>query len=226
MGLFANMHAKIMRKLIIVVTAALVLASTFSTARCSRKRTAGGPVIKGVSVEGVSHFSEKKIKGLMRTKESKFLRTKRFRESTLESDLRSIVAFYERNGFLNAQAEIDSLTYDDNRENIWIEVRVTEGAQTVIGSISLLGNSQITDDVLRKALTIKVGQPLNRPKVGSNNYNLYTVYADRGYVFASITHEIEGENAALDFLGLLLAPIYWMVDMGKVNVGLIYAIEM
>ncbi len=151
-------------------------------------------MIKEVRVEGVTHFSEKKIKGLMRTKESKFLRTKRFRESMLESDLNSIVAFYERNGFLNAQAEIADLTYDDNRERVWVLVRVTEGAQTLVGSISLLGNNYIKDDVLGKSLTVKVGQPLNRLKVRDDKYSLYAVYADKGFVFASITHEIEGEN--------------------------------
>jgi outer membrane protein insertion porin family len=188
------MHTKIMRTLIAAATVAVILATSVSTGECARRRTARGPVIKEISIEGVSRFSEKKIKGLMRTRQSRFLRTERYRESTLEADLVSIVAFYRRNGFLNAEAKVDEVVYDDNRENVWIHLRVTEGEQTLIGNITLTGNRHLEDNLLKTALTIKVGKPLNTLKVSDDQYNLYALYADRGFVFASIMHQIEGED--------------------------------
>ena len=200
------MHTEIMKTLIAAVTAAVILASCVSIGHCSRRRTARAPIIKEVSIEGVTHFSEKKIKGLMRTRKSRFLRTKRYRESTLEGDIQSIEAFYRRNGFLNARAAIDEVVYDDDREHVWIRLRVSEGEQTVIGSIALDGNRHLSDDLLRSALVLKVGKPLNKLKVSDDKYSLYALYADRGFVFASIMHRIDGQDGE--------AAIRYMIEEG------------
>jgi len=85
----------------------LLVLSCASGADYSRQRRRGGPVVSGIRIVGASHFSDKDIKGVMRTEESKFLRTKHLRESTLESDLISIKAFYSRNGFLKTEVSAD-----------------------------------------------------------------------------------------------------------------------
>ena len=110
-----------MRTLISSVIVILVLGSCVSCVEGSRRRGPGGPIVKEIRVRGADHFSEKEIKNLMRTEQSKFLRTKRLRESTLESDLFSIVAFYKRNGFLEVQVSHE-LRHDEVKENVWIDL--------------------------------------------------------------------------------------------------------
>jgi outer membrane protein insertion porin family len=199
-----------MRTLVSIFIAA-VLALTVSYAEAQRRRGPGGPAVKDISILGAVSYSEKKIKGLMRTKESKFLRTKRLRESALESDLVSIAAFYRRNGFLDA-AVTDQLRYDDDKQNVWITILIQEGAQTLIKDLILTGNKQVPHAVLSKDLALKVGKPMDQRKISEDKYKLYSLYADRGFVYASVEHEVaiadgeatitydirEGEPAGID----------------------------
>ncbi len=168
-------------------------------------------MIKDISIVGVVSFSEKKIKGLMRTKESKFLRTKRLRESALESDLVSIAAFYRRNGFLDAAVK-DELRYDDDKENVWVTMLIQEGAQTLVKDLIVKGNNNISYAVLSEDLALKAGKPMDQRKISEDKYKIYSLYADRGYVYASVEHEVaiadgeatvtydirEGEPAGID----------------------------
>jgi outer membrane protein insertion porin family len=189
-----------MRTLISSVIVILVLGFCVSCTEGSRRRGPGGPIVKEIRVTGADHFSGKKIKNLMRTKQSKFLRTKRLRESTLESDLFSIAAFYRRNGFLEAQVSHE-LTHDEVMENVWIQIVVQEGDQITVSDVLFEGNDAVPDEALMKIVDIRAGQPLNEKQVGDDAYKIYIYYADRGYVFGSISHEtdITGVEATVKY---------------------------
>jgi outer membrane protein insertion porin family len=181
-----------MKPLIVILTAIVVFTACLPGMSSARRRT-GGPEIKTIRVVGARSFSEKKIRGLMRTKESKFLRTRRYRESTLESDVNSIVAFYRRNGFIDASVS-HNVTYDTDRESVWIEIAIDEGAQTRIGAVVFDGNMQVSGKTLRGVVKTKAGAPLDERKVGEDKYRIYAAYADKGFVFANIDHRIKDEN--------------------------------
>jgi outer membrane protein insertion porin family len=188
------MRGETMKTLILTVTAVVLWTLYPLSSECGRTRRAGGPAIREIRVVGTAHYSQKKIKSLMRTKESKFLRTRRLRESTLEADLVSIVAFYRRNGFLNATASIDELRHDEERGNVWIRIKVHEGQQTTVADVILEGNNYVASETLSRMLSIKVGEPLNEALIGQDKYNIYSYYADMGFVFASVSHQTEGED--------------------------------
>jgi outer membrane protein insertion porin family len=181
-----------MKTLVTVIAAAMILTLCLP-GTSSGRRTTGGPEIKAIRIVGVRHFGEKKIRGLMRTKESKFLRTKRYKESTLETDVNSIVAFYRRNGFIDASVSYH-VTFDNDRESVRIEIVIDEGPQTLIGAVIFEGNVQVPEEELAKAVTTQAGKPLDERKVGEDKYLIYTAYADRGFVFADVDHRIEGED--------------------------------
>jgi outer membrane protein insertion porin family len=185
------MRVNMKEKLLVAIVIAAVLLPAVSQGQSTRRRGASGPAVRGITIEGNSYFSDKRIKSVMRTEESKFLRTHRLRESTLESDLLSIQALYTRNGFLQAAAEIDTLAYDRNRENVRIRIRITEGPQTKIGEVLIEGNRSIPTDKLMRVVKIKAGQPLDMQKVNEETYNLYSAYADQGYVFASVSDDVD-----------------------------------
>ncbi len=185
-----------MKKFIILLIAILILTAFPIGSEAARKRLPGGPAVRKIHIVDLQRYSEKKIKSLMRTKESRFLRTKHYRESTLESDLVSIVAFYRNNGFLKAQAVVDTIVFDDNHENVWITIRVNEGEQTIVGKIEFVGNLALSDADLRHLIALKAGEPLDERKIAADKYAIYAKYADIGYVYATISHKISGSNGA------------------------------
>jgi outer membrane protein insertion porin family len=188
------MRLEMKRNVVIATLLVVVLLPAISGAQNARRRDASGPAVRGVSIVGNSFFSDKRIKGVMRTEASKFLRTRRLRESTLENDLYSIEALYTRNGFLKATAVVDTLIYDEDRENVRIEIRVTEGTQTTIGKVLIQGNSAIETGKLLKVIQLKVGRPVDQHKVDEDTYRLYSYYADVGYVFATVSSEVAGTD--------------------------------
>jgi outer membrane protein insertion porin family len=196
-----------MRHIAGIIGTVFLAALLCSAAQAARQRSPGGPIVKEIGITGAMYFSEKRLKGIMRTKESRFLRTKRLRESMLESDLVSIVAFYRRHGFLRAEARIDEITYDDDKEHAWIRILVREGLQTMVGDILLEGNVHIGSALLQRVLTVKVDAPLDESKLEADKYNLYIYYADRGFVFASISHRLSHRNGQ--------ATVYYIIDEGE-----------
>ncbi len=189
------------RNLVVATLLVLVLVPSVSLAQGARRRAASGPIVRKISVTGNSFFSDKQIKKVMRTEESKFLRTRRLRESTLETDLLSIEALYTKHGFLQAQAVRDTLVYDSDHENVSIRIGITEGVQTIVEEVLLEGNTAIKEKKLRGLLKTKAGQPLNERLVNDDKYRLYSQYADEGFVFASISSEVSGADgkAAVTF---------------------------
>lgn len=190
------MPLKMQQKPLIIILLALVLLPAVSYGQSDRRRGAAGPAVRKITVEGNSHFSDKRIKQVMRTEESRFLRTRRLRQSTLEADLLRIEALYTREGFRRASAVIDTLIYDENRENVRIGIGVDEGLQTLIGEVLIRGNRAVEEERLFRVLTLKAGGPLDERKVDEETYRLYSYYADRGYVFASVTADVEDADGA------------------------------
>lgn len=168
----------------------LLLVPSVSTAQGDRRRGASGPIVREISITGNSYFSDKRIKSVMRTEECKFLRTRRLRESTLETDLLSIEALYTRHGFLEAEAFADTLIYDNNHESVRIRIAVKEGVQTIVEAVLVEGNTAIKEKKLLDLLKVKEGKPLDKRMVDEDTYRLYSHYADAGFVFASISHEM------------------------------------
>jgi outer membrane protein insertion porin family len=206
------MRVKMKPRLLIATLIALVLLPAVSEGQASRRRGASGPAVRDIAIEGNSYFSDKRIKSVMRTEESKFLRTRRLRESTLEADLLSIQALYTRSGFLQASAVIDTLAYDSDRENVRIGILVTEGSQTKIGEVLIEGNLAIQSAKLLRVVKLKAGQPLDMQKVDEETYRLYSSYADQGYVFASVSADVRGTDGRA-------TVVFTVVEGGKAAIG-------
>ena len=186
----ADKHRNAMKKSALLILFALgigasVVLASFHDAECARKRPKGGPVVKAIEIEGNSYFKDKQIKAVMRTKQSKWLRPKRLRESALETDLTAIDALYKRNGFLTDSVSVER-KYDTAKNNVWLTVRIIEGPRTFVKAVEISGNAHVTTADLKKFLIVKEGKPFDERGVNEDKYNVYAYYADRGYVFASV----------------------------------------
>lgn len=176
-----------MKRLIqILFLSGALLVSTHGECRDKIER----PLVRQVSIVGVRNFSEKKIRSLMRTQKSGFLRKKHFRESTLEMDLIAIGDFYRSHGFLDAKVEVVEKRFDEEKKNVWLTIRIEEGKRVVVSSIAYDGANRIREEDLRKLVSIKAGDPVSQAKISADEYAIYSRYADKGYVFASISHDL------------------------------------
>lgn len=195
-----------MRNSAIFLAILLIVAFYAPEGHCQRDRRRGGPAVRGITVLGTDHFSQKDVKNIMRTKKSGYFRTKRLRTTTLESDILSIVAFYRRNGFLRASAEVEDIRYDEPRSNVWITIRVEEGEQTNVRSVSFEGYDVMSLPALSKVVGTRPGDPLNENAIARDEYSIYTLYADAGYIYAAISTRLAFGDGKVD--------LTYMVDEG------------
>ena len=206
-----------MRNSAIFLAILLIVAFLAPEGHCQRDRRPGGPAVRDISVLGTEHFSEKNIRKLMRTKESGYFTTKRLRMTTLESDVLSIVAFYRRHGFLQATAEVEDVEYDELRNNVWITIRVNEGKQTTVRRIDFEGCTVMDRERLRRIIGMEAGDPLNQDAIAQDEYNIYTTYADAGYIFAAISTRLAFSEGQVDLTYIIVEgdPAH----IGRINVS-------
>jgi outer membrane protein insertion porin family len=196
-----------MRNSAIFLAILLIVAFAAPEGHCQRDRRRGGPAVRGITVLGTDHFTEKQVKKVMRTSESGYFRTRRLRLTTLESDILSIVAFYRRNGFLRAKAQMEDLRYDEPRSNVWITIRVEEGQQTTVRRVGFEGYSVMQLPALSKIVRTVPGDPLNEDAIARDEYSIYTLYADAGYIYAAISTRLAFGEGKVD--------LTYIIDEGR-----------
>ena len=125
-----------------------------------------------------------------------------FKRELFEKDKKRIIQFYRRNGYRDAQILGDSLSYSEDRERMFIVVRVFEGPQYRIRSITWEGNTVYQEPVLNARLDLFPGEVYNLEKFEQNlrgnedQTDVASLYLDNGYLrfFAEPIEERVGDD--------------------------------
>lgn len=105
-----------------------------------------------------------------------------FSQSILARDIQSIQNLYMNNGFL--QVKVSSNVKDDfegKKGRMQVALTITEGAQTTVGKLSIEGNSALTDDEIRGAVSAAEGQPYSDSTVVNDQTQVLDAYFNRGF---------------------------------------------
>jgi outer membrane protein insertion porin family len=146
-------------------------------------------VIGGVDIQGVFSFSIKKILNLMKTRSKKI-----FKDGIFQSDLMAIQTFYKDNGFMDYQLLSSSVTYNENRTEMFLKISIDEGNKYEIGDVSYSGTFAIDDKHIQKVIKLKKKQLYNQDKIIEIVRDIYSLYSDRGYLNAKIKPEFNKSN--------------------------------
>jgi outer membrane protein insertion porin family len=105
--------------------------------------------VDAVQITGNTAIPRNKILEVMLTKKGWFLDQKLFVEEELRADLVEIRKLYRSQGYLDAEAVIDALTFSDDRSAVIITVAIDEGPQYTVGKITfeqVTGEPGTSDD--------------------------------------------------------------------------------
>ncbi|MBN1465316.1 outer membrane protein assembly factor BamA [candidate division KSB1 bacterium] len=146
---------------------------------------------------GNTAFNDNKLrKQLKEIKEDKWWRSADFDREKYEEDLLKIIEFYNNEGYRDAEIVSDSVYYNDDQDDMFIDITVNEGAQYYFGDISFSGNKVFTDEELAANLRFKKGDVYSKKSLDEASYqHIGGLYYDLGYIFASATPR-ETVNAA------------------------------
>ncbi|MBK5274992.1 MAG: outer membrane protein assembly factor BamA [Desulfuromonadales bacterium] len=147
-------------------------------------------LIRTIAFDGNKSFSNRKLRGVMETKEQWFLSwltsAGTYKEEVLKNDSALIADFYMNNGFVNVKVGEPVVKLTDAKEALEVSVGITEGDQYRIGEIGFKGELLEPAEVLRKKLKGEPGELFSRAVLRTDIFTLTDVYADKGYAFANV----------------------------------------
>ena len=166
--------------------------------------------IKKINILGNEKLSYRMIeKSMKNTKRKKFYRVfkrSKYIPEDFQEDLSSVIEKYKERGYRDARIISDSI-YDENKNEISIEISLAEGEKYSFGKIEYLGNTIYTDQQLNQILKIKEGDTYNGVELEKriadrsdpDANDLSNLYQNNGYLFSSVTPvEVNADGNEID----------------------------
>ncbi|MGB7063244.1 MAG: outer membrane protein assembly factor BamA [Candidatus Zixiibacteriota bacterium] len=159
--------------------------------------------VSSVTFEGNQAFERGRLKRVMLTRPSGFLSRSYYHRHIFEDDLRSLLLFYQQNGYLEVEIADTQVTVDTTGGEVDIRIRLSEGELTSIEGVSIFGNTVFGDSVLLDRIKVKPGDPLKPARIQDASLSILTLYADNGYLEAEMKPDVrinyETHRALVDF---------------------------
>ncbi|MBO4716627.1 MAG: hypothetical protein J5599_01905, partial [Spirochaetales bacterium] len=136
---------------------------------------------------GNDHFDYSSLKKEVKSKVKSLFNNGYLDENKLRSDMANIVAYYQRNGYIDVIVSEPEITYVESSNEKYREAIVTfnivEGQQWFYGGMEVDGNTIFSDDEIRKVQSMKEGSVLNLESVQNEYSNIADLYYNEGYIY-------------------------------------------
>ncbi len=140
--------------------------------------------LAAVLVEGNRYFSAETIRERMYLQPAGFLRLRhgRYSRGLARRDKEAIEALYQANGFRDAYVSIDTVdNYRGKPNHIAAVVRISEGAQYLVGDFSITGVHKLSKAGIAEALASIPGQPFSETNVALDRDYIIGLYNASGF---------------------------------------------
>jgi len=162
--------------------------------------------VENISFEGNTNIKSSDLQGAMENTSEKvwwkFWDGARYDKNKFEEDKKSIIEFYKENGYKDAEITGAEIKLSEDKEDVSLKIRVSEGRQYTINSIKFEGNKIYDEDMLRLRLNMRPGEVYNQKKFQQNLYgnetesDISALYLDNGYL--AFSPEVTEKNVGKD----------------------------
>ncbi len=148
--------------------------------------------IQHIEIEGNKAFSDRKLKGVMTTKEewilSRFTGAGVLNAEALKTDAERVTAYYYDSGYITVR--VDEPVVERKEDGLYVTIKVEEGDPYSVGKIDFAGDVR-SDLDLSKDLDLKSGETFRSSELRQDILKLTDKYGDVGYAFVNIEPETE-----------------------------------
>lgn len=133
-------------------------------------------------------FEDGKLKKQMKdTKENRWYRGADYNKDKYAEDKEKVLAYYRNNGYRDAEIVKDSLYYDAGREEMFIDIWLSEGQSYFIGDITWQGNELFDEEHLTGLLEFRKGDAFSQEKFEESiQEKIGGAYYDFGHIYSQI----------------------------------------
>ena len=148
--------------------------------------------VRRIEIQGNESFSRNRILKVIKTRSAWLFNPGYLKEEEFETDMERIESFYEKEGFIDAQATYEYEDYDRGRVDALI--KIDEGRRYYVNTITIAGNDVFSEARILGAMQeIASGSVFSRERLSLDIAAIRGLYFDKGYIFAQVQ-----ESAALD----------------------------
>jgi outer membrane protein insertion porin family len=144
--------------------------------------------IRRIRFFGNSAFTNKKLrKQLKDTKQDGWLKGGDFDREKFETDREKVLEFYRNHGYRDAELLGDTLYYDAEKKDLFIDITLSEGTRYNFGRVTFEGNVLFSEPQLRGMLEFSEGDAFSQEKFDKTvGERIGGAYSDLGYISAQI----------------------------------------
>ena len=143
------------------------------------------------------HLNEKKLANLFGWQAEKA-----YAETEIREGFERILNVYQTDGFVFAKMTTDVLPLSESETDVSITVKIVEGRQIRIGTLTLTGNQRFSEDEIRDELGLKQDKLFTAATLDRGIARVHTLYSEHGYPKVEIEPkaiELSQETATIDF---------------------------
>ncbi|GBE36676.1 outer membrane protein assembly factor BamA precursor [bacterium BMS3Bbin07] len=156
--------------------------------------------IKEIRIEGNQALSDREIKKVMKTKSwgllSFITSAGYYKESEMKADIERIRNLYYDNGYLNVVVSGPETKLTPDRTGMIVSLRISEGPQYRVSSVSFVGNKTYDEKTLKGLLPLRKGEVFSRKKLTEGIRKITDFYSEKGYALASAEPDIVPDEKA------------------------------
>ena len=144
--------------------------------------------IEKIRIHGYTELDpEDLVDAMEETQEDRWWRSADFDPKKYEEDKQKVVLFMKENGYRDAEILRDSLSYNEDHTDLYLDIWVHEGNKYYFGNISFEGNVIFDEEILLANLDIEKGDLYDQKKYDEGiRDRLQKLYYNQGYLFANI----------------------------------------
>ncbi len=135
--------------------------------------------IRAIDLTGNSAFSAREIRQWLSSRLGA-----EYSAPLVENDRQVIVENYRKQGFLAARVDSIGLTYASDSTFVDLGIWLTEGRQTIVGSVTITGVTALPVREILDQFQVQPGDPLDQSALEGDIQELLGRYERRGYPFA------------------------------------------
>jgi outer membrane protein insertion porin family len=157
--------------------------------------------IDRVVIEGAHGVTPREIKDVMATRECEFIPIMipgcqyivpgAVQRQKLDEDVDRIVQLYNDHGYIQARVESSDIQVDRIKARATIRIVVVEGPQFHIGAVTIIGNSVLPVEEIRRQILLKPGDVFSRAALRDSVKRVTDLYGSIGRAAAEINPLIQ-----------------------------------
>ena len=151
--------------------------------------------IKQINIIGNQAFKESQLVDLFVLRTPGWLtwytKNDQYSKQKLSADLETLRSFYLDRGYLEFSIDSTQVSITPDKRDIYITVNVTEGEKYTVSSIKLAGDLLLSEDELRKFVTLKPGDTFSRATLTETTTKITDRLGNEGYAFANVNAQPE-----------------------------------